>query len=255
VLVLSIAACGSSAKEATTTSSSTTSTTMAIALPAEQVSEQARGVLTLNDLGTDWSLKPTNVNDFDTLANTPGYCNGPSLLTRMAGHTGRSWFEYTKIGDDQTSLDILTFVFPSEEAAKAAYAAEVDVYACPNPRESDGSTATVAVLPDLIVGDESTARSVTYTGGPTFCNAGEQYLITDNVIVRKSATVIRIGLMNFTPGCGSVSAPDANDLYAIAGKAVKKYEAELQTYTAEYYATLATSTTTGKRTTSTTKAK
>lgn len=254
---LALSACGgsSSSTASSTSRSTTTSTTLALALPAEQVSQQARGVLSLNDLGTDWSLKPTNVNDFDTLAKSPGYCNGPSLLTRMAGSIGRSWFVYTKPGDTETSLDIFTFVFPSEDAAMAAYAAEVGVYGCANPRESDGSTSSIAVLPDLSVGDESTARSVTTTAGPQYCNAGEPFAITDNVIVRKRATIMRIDLGNFTEGCGNVSAPDAKDLYAIAGKAVYKYESELQAYTEEYYAARATSTKTAKGTTLTTKAK
>ena len=51
----------------------------------------------------------------------------------------------------------------------------------------------------------------------------------------------------------NASPPDTAQLFLLAQQAINKYQAELKQYTKEYYATLATST--GKRTTSTTKAK
>jgi len=243
-IALASAACGSSAEKATsTTSTSTTSTTLAIALPADQLSQQARGIITLNELGAGWSLKPTGVNDFDTLAKSAGFCNGPNLIDRMAGYNGRSWFEYTKSDDEEASLSIFAFSFPTEDTARTALAANRAVFDCGTYEDEDGR-GTSAVLPDLKVGDESFARSGSFEAGSQYCNAGETFSVTHRVGVRVGATVFLIDRDNFTPDCGSVGAPDTEELFEIATKAITKFEAELKQYTKEYYANLATTTTT-----------
>jgi len=97
-----------------------------------------------------------------------------------------------------------------------------------------------------------------------FCDSGQITTVLDIAEVRIGAQIVRYTLSTRNPDFRDLKcdgdypnapAPDTGQLFLLTQQAINKYQAELKQYTKEYYATLATSTTTGKRTTSTTKAK
>jgi len=279
-IALASAACGSSGEKATsTTSTSTTSTTLAIALPADQVSFQGRGTITLADLGVGWTLDPTSVNDGGPAKETGGNCNGPNLAARMSGYVGKNAYKYKREQPTELELQIFTYVFPSVDAAKAAFARTVASYAC-NTWNEDGATYTLGVLPDLLVpcpseatvdvrngkkgrrgttsttkpacpvGDESIIRRLTgkVDEDSKYCNDGQVIINDDIVEVRIGAQVFRFA-GGETPGDSCSDQSDAGPadtaaVFLVVQQAINKYQAELKQYTKEYYANLATTTTT-----------
>jgi len=258
---------------------------------------QGRGTITLTELGVGWTLDPKSVNDSGPAATTGGNCNGPNLNARMAGNVGQSAYAYVRDQPAKTQFTIWTYVFPTVDAAKAAFARTVASYSacntwvdpteivnifsvlpdlrapCPSADPSKNAatkskkakvSTTTTTVPACPVGDESVARrrERAVPAGSSYCNAGQVLSFQDIVEVRIGAQVFRYGsstAANDGASCDgdypNAAPPDTAQLFLLAQQAINKYQAELKQYTKEYYATLATSTTTGKGTTSTTNAK
>jgi hypothetical protein len=262
VLVLSIAACGSSAKEAaTTTSSSTTSTTIALALPGDQVEVAARGLLSIADIGQSWR----DLGDPGLmLPRQTGYpCGAPNLAALSPNaKTMRSVRFRSKQDGAQLSVD--TFVFADPSSASVALARVNASYSCGSwvdPEEGVRYDFTQIPNPPVDGADEIATWKI-LQADTTFYTA----------ILRVGAQIFDFTLFSIlpiasdTPLCQGGSREEIQRLAATASgeqlqfviclaNGLTKQRGELRKYTKEYYATLATSTTTGKRTTSTTKAK
>ena len=255
-----VAGCSGGSEKAVPTT--TTSTTLAIALPADQVSMQGRGTLTLDELGVGWTLDPTKVNDIGPASETGGICNGPNLKARMLGNIGSSAYNYVSNPEIGPKFSIVTHVFPTVDASKAAFARTSASYACNIWSESESrSENSISILPNFPSGDESIARRRTISYpivDVPICISGIDFRIQDILEVRIGAQIFRFDLTKNAPrgevdinACiddvqPGVVPPDTAQLFRLAQQAIDKYNAELKQYTKEVYAALATTTSTTK---------
>lgn len=254
VLALSVAAgCSGGSEKAVPTT--TTSTTLAIALPADQVSMQGRGTLTLDDLGVGWIGPNINGIDLHPAEETGGTCNGPNRKATMLGNIGLSSYNYHKDDLQEDLFKFETYVFPTVAASKAAFARTTGSYGCSWISES--FTKSVSILPAFPSVSDSQASRERWVYGPDSCSADRTIYIIDTLVVRVGAQIFFFEDRLFTYGYPSFPSdcvrgpnnpipPDTAQLFRLAQQAIDKYNAELKQYTKEVYAALATTTSTTK---------